>query len=179
MLWRANESRRARRIWTQANGPIPPKHHIHHKDRNWTNNAIENLECLSAAEHESLHHKGQTSPRKRAHLEAIRPLTRVWHASKEGLEWHRQHALSQVRPTRSHVCIHCGASFESNTTRTPKFCGNNCKSAWRRESGVDNETRQCAQCGSPFLVNKYSTAVTCSNLCGGRFATLKRIRVSK
>jgi hypothetical protein len=35
-----------RRVWVEHNGPIPEKHDIHHKDENWRNNDIKNLECL-------------------------------------------------------------------------------------------------------------------------------------
>jgi hypothetical protein len=37
-------------------GPIPPGHHVHHKDGNRHNNSPENLEILSAADHAREHH---------------------------------------------------------------------------------------------------------------------------
>ena len=33
-----------RRIWTEHNGEIPSDHHIHHINKNWRDNRIENLE---------------------------------------------------------------------------------------------------------------------------------------
>src|ERR1700721_3279697 len=32
-------------IWTEHNGPIPEEHDIHHKDEDWRNSDIDNLEC--------------------------------------------------------------------------------------------------------------------------------------
>lgn len=48
----------ARAIWEKENGPIPDKHVIHHKDEDFTNNALENLECIPVSIHISLHHSG-------------------------------------------------------------------------------------------------------------------------
>jgi len=40
-----------RDVWEYHNGEIPPDHDIHHKDRDKTNNTIENLELLLKSEH--------------------------------------------------------------------------------------------------------------------------------
>jgi hypothetical protein len=50
-----------RRIWTIANGPIPVDaegrpHDIHHIDGNFTNNSLENLQCVSLQEHYNIHY---------------------------------------------------------------------------------------------------------------------------
>lgn len=45
----------ARIIYSREYGNIPHGWHIHHKDENKLNNAIENLECLSSAEHADRH----------------------------------------------------------------------------------------------------------------------------
>lgn len=47
-----------RAIYEAYYGEIPKGYIIHHKDGNKLNNNIENLECLTRAEHASLHHKG-------------------------------------------------------------------------------------------------------------------------
>ncbi len=38
-------------VWEKANGDIPPGHIIHHRDHDSLNDRIENLECLSRADH--------------------------------------------------------------------------------------------------------------------------------
>ena len=37
-------------------GEIPPGYHIHHKDHNKQNNALDNLELIDPVEHQRLHH---------------------------------------------------------------------------------------------------------------------------
>ena len=44
-----------RKIYEQHYGAIPKGYHIHHIDGNPLNNAIENLQCLSAKDHEKIH----------------------------------------------------------------------------------------------------------------------------
>ena len=44
-------------IWEHANGrEVPPGYVIHHKDFNKNNNSIDNLACITVAEHEAIHH---------------------------------------------------------------------------------------------------------------------------
>jgi HNH endonuclease/NUMOD3 motif len=50
----------ARRVWKQANGPIPKDelgrtYQIHHKDQNKRNNSLDNLQCVSRHEHDAIH----------------------------------------------------------------------------------------------------------------------------
>lgn len=42
-------------IYETMRGPIPAKHHIHHKDGNRRNNLLSNLECVSPKEHVAKH----------------------------------------------------------------------------------------------------------------------------
>ena len=44
-----------RQIYEDTYGEIPPNHVVHHRDGNYLNNAIENLECITQAEHLRLH----------------------------------------------------------------------------------------------------------------------------
>lgn len=37
-------------VWEEANGPVPAKHKIVHKDKNQLNNDLSNLECLTYAD---------------------------------------------------------------------------------------------------------------------------------
>lgn len=52
-VWRL----RAHIEWESANGPIPAGLCVHHKDRNKLNDAADNLELLSVAEHLREHHE--------------------------------------------------------------------------------------------------------------------------
>lgn len=61
--WRSTRAA-ARKLWVRTYGAIPPKHHVHHKDGDCTNNKIENLEVLSASAHSKLHHPKNPIPRE-------------------------------------------------------------------------------------------------------------------
>lgn len=60
----------------------------------------------------------------------------------------------------------CGGLFENKNAA--RFCSNACRTAKRRESGVDDETRECAHCKTSFTVNKYSRKRFCGNSCAAK-----------
>lgn len=76
----------ARRIWTVVNGAIPSRYHIHHKDGDYTNNDLTNLECLPGSKHNSLHSRGPeyTIPRhlRPARKEYMRKYLKEYRDSK-------------------------------------------------------------------------------------------------
>lgn len=136
-----------RAIWEHYNGPIPDGWHIHHKDGDWNNNDISNLECIPAEEHRK-EHKQYTSefhkrPEHLAHLERIRPAAAEWHRSEEGRQWHKDNvaknfkaggagrvALEKAREERRKnplklTCAVCQKPFEALISRA-KFCSNTC-----------------------------------------------------
>lgn len=66
-----------RQIYEDHHGPIPKGKQIHHKDGNFLNNSIENLECLSAAEHRRAHPASEETREKfRANSERRQPLAK-------------------------------------------------------------------------------------------------------
>lgn len=172
------------RVYRDHYGEIQPGFHVHHVDGNPGNNQPENLVCISVGEHMRAH----WTPERRAnhvcstpwtperlaknkeHCARIRPLTKAWHASEEGRAMHRQiGALGYknfVPITKQ--CQHCGCDFQTRKSgHQDLFCSNACKSAWRRASGVDDETRVCVICGKDFVANKYTKIRTCSLSCRG------------
>lgn len=56
-----------RYLWIQIYGDIPEGMQIHHKDKNPTNNDINNLELVDAFEHNSMHHLGVKYPNRKPH----------------------------------------------------------------------------------------------------------------
>ena len=158
-------------VWEKYNGKVPKGYHVHHLDGNKANNDISNLALMSAFAHSS-HHVLEHSDASRERMQSIvRPLAIQWHKSEAGSEWHKEHyedstrAIWSARITKT--CEVCGKQFETNhaSQNKARFCSNNCKSAFRRMSGVDNETRYCRICGKPFITNKYSRALLCSKEC--------------
>lgn len=54
--------RHHRFVWEVVNGAIPKGYEIHHKDKNRTNNSINNLELIESSTHKSNHFKGVNNP---------------------------------------------------------------------------------------------------------------------
>lgn len=167
-----------REIWKAHHGPIPDGWHVHHKNGDTGDNRIENLECLPGSKHLSLH-AGLPDRREwsRSQIETIRPLAIEWHKSDAGREWHRKHARDVWENMQAvrHTCEQCGVEFETLAQHDGvRFCSNNCKSAWRRASGVDDEDRECAFCGATFRTNRYGRTRTCGSGCSAKLRWRER-----
>lgn len=157
-------------MWEKHNGKIPNGYEIHHVTMDKSKNEIGDLALLSAEEHRRLHACNITEERKEQMrknlLENAIPKAAEWHRSLEGREWHKQHgreAWKNRKPIK-YICTNCGKEFESlkvYSDNENRFCHNNCKSAWRRKSGVDNEQRNCEICGDQFITDKYSKRTRC------------------
>lgn len=161
-----------RYVWEYYNGTVPEGYHIHHKNGDKSNNALDNLEMLSAHDHETLHGALLTEQQRQWRRENIvanaMPKAKAWHGSEDGLKWHSEHgkdAWAKRSPTTA-VCEWCGKPMLTYRPKVARFCSGACQSAHRRNSKVDNETRICKSCGKPYSVNKYSKAQTCSRSCG-------------
>lgn len=173
-----------RDIWAHHHGPVPEGHHIHHVDHDTLNNGIENLACISAAEHFRYH---ASQPRTEAQLAAIErglpafiEKSREWHKSEAAREHHVRNGqlVWELAEWRDSDCEQCGTTFDTRSLRRhERFCSNKCKSAWRRASGIDDVDRDCAACGDTFRVNKYKRTITCSRQCGGVIRRLPENRI--
>lgn len=167
------------KIWIKANGPIPSGHHIHHRDHDRSNNALDNLECLPCSEHQSYHARkrlAEGDPGMARGIAAAREAAKAWHASDVGRIWHREHALrvAAAQVPSEHVCVVCGTRYKT-TKRKKGYCSMACQSKARRDSGIDNEIRQCAECGADFAVSRYKKTRFCSRSCGGKSAARLRL----
>ena len=69
-----------RAVWEAAHGPIPAGHHIHHRNHDWRDNRLENLECLPAVAHKSHHAKQRRSMAWRRAMS--RSITRFYAAKR-------------------------------------------------------------------------------------------------
>lgn len=173
-------------VWINHNPSIPNDYHIHHKDKDKSNNCIENLELIHKSKHLSIH---MSEPERREFSKKIadkhRPLTKAWHASEEGREWHRQHAISHDfgnGPLHDYVCLVCDKPYQSKLVAKDrsKFCSNTCKSQYRRDANFDNEERKCQVCDKIYSINKYRKTKTCSRQCGTKQAwELRKSKVDK
>lgn len=172
--YRANEGERLlhRAIFKAAVGDIPDGMQVHHKDENKLNNHPSNYKLMTGDAHMALH---MAAPDRREWARAnfianALPAAKEWHRSEAGRRWHSEHAKATAESRRPEVmtCAHCATEYEARRFGAMIYCSNKCRSAARRASGVDDETRHCAFCGSPFTVNKYRSTTTCSLSCANR-----------
>jgi predicted nucleic acid-binding Zn ribbon protein len=152
-----------RDVWEFYNGPIPEGMHVHHKDGDTGNNAVENLECLTFEAHFAEHYDARMayahSDEQHARLAAIRPKAAEWHKSPEGKEWHRQNTAKHLMPGGAayvakvaadeyrrnnpdhKVCEECGAAY-TTTSKKSKFCSNNCSCRSSRRNRAERKRVQ-------------------------------------
>lgn len=165
-------------VWEKYNGQIPEGYEIHHKDENKDNNDIANLACMTRKQHLEWHAENMPDDLRRKfklHLDQVRPKATEWHRSEEGREWHREHARKTIAVNKpfEKTCINCKKKYKAKKNHS-KFCSPNCQTAYRKKSGVDNETRECVICSSKYEVNKYSKSRTCSRQCRGKLNHINR-----
>jgi hypothetical protein len=164
------QERMHRYVWRYYYGEIPDGYHIHHIDHNKANNDICNLQLIDSKVHVSLHTKEYHQNNKEKvlkNLNNIRNMTKEWHASATGIEWHKNHY--QKMKDKLHVtilmqCLNCNIEFKGLINRS-KVCSNKCKSALRRKLKLDNIIKNCIGCNNEFTTNKYSKSIYCSKSC--------------
>lgn len=123
-----------RAVWEHHNGPIPDKHHIHHKDGDRANCASENLECLSPQEHHA-EHVQRRLPELREHMRVVmQPKAAEWHGSEEGIDFHRKLGAASWanRPLEDRVCTVCGKTYQGRGKVRSGYCGPACQQRARR-----------------------------------------------
>lgn len=165
-----------RYVYEKRKGPIPPGYHVHHKDEDKSNNDISNLELMLGPEHIAYHMaKRMSDPERLAWSREnmrvnARPAASEWHRSPEGREWHSRHGkeVFEARTPQDFKCEHCAKTFQTFDNGRIKFCSNACRSAWRRQSGVDNVVLICECCGTEYERNRYAKSKTCSKSCANR-----------
>jgi hypothetical protein len=168
-----------RAVWEYYNGSIPEGCHVHHK-RDKDHNEIQDLELIAKLKHWKEHgvkkFKNDKKWFKKFREKGIEA-AKQWHGSEDGKEWHKKHYEEYkhlLHQKEQFVCEQCGKKYTTENKGKNRFCSNKCKSAWRRSTGIDNETRKCVLCGNEFVVNKYSKVKCCSKSCSARYGHLVR-----
>ena len=165
-----------REVWIAANGPIPEKHHIHHKDGDRTNNELSNLELLSAAVHCKLTAKGKHTAEHRAKM--LEGAAR-WRGTPEGKEYVRLFGKQPKRAPEKHevICKGCGDITWARPAQA--FCSTACYQRWRRREGLDDTAHPCAVCGKQFSANKSDAIETCSRRCGQKLRLARKLEAMR
>ena len=142
---------------------------VHHIDGNKDNNKIDNLKLLSKEEHCKIHNNRNEN----SHRHVCKRCGRTYWSSVSKSADVCDRCAPEFAIGGSSVlmikktCEYCGSEYETkgvNRSRS-KFCSNNCKSAYRRASGVDKIEKVCVFCGNTFKTDKYSGAIYCSPRC--------------
>ena len=167
-----------RLIWEQDIGPIPEGYDIHHKDGNKLNNLLENLECLSKADHMRLH-ANETREKRSKCMSDNSEKVHAWLKTPKGKKFLSKKAKKQFadRLFKTFICEICQKQFKTKSNKQVMYCSGNCVTKARRLSGVDNITRQCVICCKPFVINKYQKTVTCTYECRNRLIAIKKTKV--
>lgn len=154
-------------VWKNRWGNIPTGYHVHHCNGNRSDNRIENLELVHRSRHLRDHMTPERREWSRQLAEKIRPLTKIWHASEEGLEWHRQHGLKtwEERKPFGNTCKQCNKQYQTKLYHQ-EFCSGACKSKWRRDNKCDDIDKECPICKKNYRSSKYSRSKTCGRACG-------------
>lgn len=160
-----------RRIWSDNNGPIAEGMHIHHKDGDWRNNLIDNLEMIPFADHARIHMAERWADENQKQkfisgLEKAREAAKKWHASEAGKEWHRENMnkMWQTATTKVKECIVCSSEFETYYPEKSKTCSKRCRSKLTYKNRF-TELRQCKLCSKDFYGSRYRRQVFCSRNC--------------
>lgn len=152
-----------REIYKAHHGSIPEKGVIHHKDEDPSNNGIDNLECVTPAEHRK-RHAGHCTDKMRANLAKLRDKAAAWHGSPEGLAWHSANAIRAYakRSYNDHVCKTCAKVFQTRA-KSSMYCSPLCGSRARGPKEPKHE-QTCLQCCKGFRSLK-KTQRYCSYSC--------------
>lgn len=107
-----------RAIWRHHHGPIPDGHDVHHKDGDYNNNVIDNLELITRRDHATLHdHFATVNARPDADAMRRRAVQIGW----------------EKAPYKDYVCLECSAAFKSRRINLPpKFCSKRCCGNYNR-----------------------------------------------
>lgn len=164
-----------REVWEYHNGEIPKGYDIHHINGDRSDNDITNLQLLTRSEHQRAHQTPERRQEERERMPAISEYAKAWHKTERGKQFHSEHAKEYWANAgmNTYTCTYCGKEFQTKHVYGQydnTFCCAKHKAYWRKEQGIDNETKTCPICGKEFEANRYAKKVCCSKSC----ATKKR-----
>lgn len=173
-------------VWKFHNGDIPKGYEIHHIDQNKDNNQIENLQCLTRAEHVHLHMaikraQGLIAPEK-PHFICARcgksftstiPDAKYCATCRKALKPPKPKKIKPFKPPRYRTCVVCGKPFlltKEKRRNDHRTCSPECHV---KICGTPILEKICPICGKKFKpVNAVHKC--CSVACGAKYNGLNR-----
>lgn len=136
---KGEERKLHRAIWVETNGPIPKGCVIHHINSDVDNNNIENLQCMTVFDHNSLHHKGKklTLDHRRNMSVASKNRKRLPHTEETKIKIGDAHRGRKATPRKKGECVcqECGEKYMTTHYTTSKYCSKRCCSrAYRKRN---------------------------------------------
>ncbi|MBR0289664.1 MAG: HNH endonuclease [Selenomonadaceae bacterium] len=164
-----------RTVFAYYHGEIPNDCVIHHLDENKSNNAIENLKCLTRSQHQALHNNNAPEQKFTCkYCGKIIPFNKrgkkTFCSQKCRDAWYKENA--QVLEERK--CELCGKTFTAFPWQDWHYCSKSCsaKAGWRKERKKKSQAT-CPVCGNSF--KKHSAKQqTCSRKCAGELRRQKK-----
>lgn len=107
-----------RKIWFDNYGEIPKGYHIHHKNKDKTDNRIDNLELVTSSQHQVKHTQTGMIIKNQFGTHTVKPLEeRISYKTKRKLEYRE--------------CKNCGADY-NNKRIDAVYCSKRCQIAnWK------------------------------------------------
>lgn len=133
-------------VWEDANGAVPEGYEIHHIDGNKSNNTLENLQCLTIAEHRQLHAKKNhetgafaTQTYSKTCLECGREFVTTIQTQKFCSKRCRL-VYPKSKGAVIRVCEVCGKEFKTARNRKSRYCSGKCANDGVGKSKFSDET---------------------------------------
>lgn len=114
--WRTCRARARAAMEKHLGRKLGRREQVHHKDGDYTNNSLDNLEVLDPLEHNHRHHPDWEVPRH------LRPARRAY-----------MKAQQQNRRTLETICAGCGKKFLADRYAKSRYCSYSCGSimSWK------------------------------------------------
>lgn len=135
-------------VWKAANGEIPKGCEIHHIDFNPSNNALENLQCLTVSEHRSLHCKLRNQkPKSYDIVVACAQCGKEFMASRSDAKFcsaacHSKWARAHGKCNETRKCACCGKVFLTKPERRTQYCSKICAAIAHKKNKLTLEQRE-------------------------------------
>lgn len=144
-------------VWESANGKVPEGCEIHHRDFNPENNALENLQCLTKAEHVQIH-----TANRPVHSHTCENCGRSYEAKNYNSQNRFCSKTCRIAFLRKQgyydvekVCEFCGRTFTTRKDRKARFCSNSCaKKANPNKHRADGQFTKTGEAGSSCLTEE-------------------------